>query len=208
MEPVDKVLSILAEDVETNISMTNIEAASNMYQHISDIASGEATESSNHPAANVYQKAQTYQYINNVPVPSMDSYVKPSPECITKIQELQVARQAAKDKAKSEEGKHLPTDAATRKKIPLYSGVLKYFPDALVAVAKVSQAGNDQHNPGQPLHWARDKSTDQEDTLMRHLLEVGTVDVDGHRHAAKLAWRALAILQLEIEKEKNAVTKG
>lgn len=101
-------------------------------------------------------------------------------------------------------GKHLPTDAKERKRIPLFSGVLKYFPDALVEVAKVSYAGNEQHNPGQPLHWAREKSTDQEDTLLRHLMESGTVDVDGQRHSAKLAWRALAVLQLEIEAERKA----
>jgi len=98
----------------------------------------------------------------------------------------------------------LPTEPKARKKVPLWSGLVKYFPDALVAVAAVSYAGNEQHNPGQPLHWARGKSMDQEDTLMRHLFESGSVDVDGHRHSAKMAWRALAILQLEIEKERNA----
>lgn len=41
---------------------------------------------------------------------------------------------------------------------------------------------------------------DQEDTLLRHLWESGTVDIDGHRHSAKVAWRALAMLQLEIER--------
>jgi Domain of unknown function (DUF5664) len=96
-------------------------------------------------------------------------------------------------------GVKLPTDPTERKKIPIYSGVLKYFPDAIAAVAAVSFAGNEQHNPGEPLHWARHKSTDQEDTLARHLMEAGSVDTDGHRHSAKAAWRALAILQLEIE---------
>lgn len=93
----------------------------------------------------------------------------------------------------------LPTEAKARKAIPICTGVLDYFPDALAAVAEVSRLGNEQHNPGQPLHWARGKSTDQEDCLVRHLLERGTIDTDGSRHSAKLAWRALAILQLEIE---------
>lgn len=96
----------------------------------------------------------------------------------------------------------LPTGAEERKKTPLWSGLVQYFPDALVAVAQVSQAGNDQHNPGQPLHWAREKSTDHRDTLLRHLFDSGTVDVDGGRHSAKLAWRALALLQLEIEQSR------
>ena len=93
----------------------------------------------------------------------------------------------------------LPTDAKERKKIPLATGLLDYFPDALAAVANLSYVGNEQHNPGQPLHWARHKSTDQADTLMRHLLERGTLDSDGVRHSTKVAWRALAILQLELE---------
>lgn len=97
----------------------------------------------------------------------------------------------------------LPSDPKERKKIPLWSGLMQYFPDALIAVAKVSYAGNEQHNPGQPLRWAREKSSDQEDTLLRHLMERGTVDSDGMRHSAKVAWRALAMLQLELEESQR-----
>jgi Domain of unknown function (DUF5664) len=93
----------------------------------------------------------------------------------------------------------LPVDATERKSIPLWSGLMQYFPDALIAVAKLSYIGNAQHNPGQPLHWAREKSTDQEDTLLRHLMERGSLDSDGVPHSAKVAWRALAMLQLELE---------
>ena len=93
----------------------------------------------------------------------------------------------------------LPEDPKERKKIPLASGVLDYFPSALIEVAKVSQAGNDQHNPGEDLHWARGKSMDQSDTIVRHFMERGGIDSDGVRHSAKLAWRALALLQLELE---------
>jgi hypothetical protein len=90
-------------------------------------------------------------------------------------------------------------DAAERKALPIVEGVLDYFPLALLEVAKVSKAGNDQHNPGQPLHWARGKSFDHANCIGRHLLERGTFDTDGLRHSAKLAWRALALLQKEIE---------
>lgn len=93
----------------------------------------------------------------------------------------------------------LPTDAAERKAVPLFSGVASYFPAALAEVARVSKVGNDQHNPGEPMHWARGKSTDQADCIMRHLLEHGAIDTDGLRHSAKMAWRALALLQLELE---------
>src|SRR6185437_2901737 len=93
----------------------------------------------------------------------------------------------------------LPSNAQERKGIPITTGVLDYFPDALAEIAKVSKAGNDQHNPGQPLHWDKSKSTDHADCIGRHLIERGTVDTDGQRHSAKLAWRALALLQTELE---------
>jgi hypothetical protein len=95
----------------------------------------------------------------------------------------------------------LPEGAAERKEYPIASGVADYFPDALVAVANVSWRGNNQHNPGQPLHWARSKSGDEADTMFRHFLQRGTLDTDGVRHSAKMAWRALALLQKEIEAE-------
>jgi len=94
-----------------------------------------------------------------------------------------------------------PQDAKGRKSRPVASGVLDYFPDALVAISEVSWHGNEQHNPGKPLHWDRSKSQDEPDCLIRHFLQRGTLDSDGLRHTAKLAWRALALLQKEIEAE-------
>ena len=88
---------------------------------------------------------------------------------------------------------------AKRKAIPLFSGVFKYFPKALCEVAKCSQAGSEQHHPGQPLHWDRSKSSDEPDALLRHLLQYDQLDDDGMLHAAKVAWRALALLEKTIE---------
>lgn len=105
------------------------------------------------------------------------------------------------DKFKMKEGL-LPTVAAARKAIPIFTGVLDYFPDAVAAVAELSRVGNEQHNPGQPLHWDRTKSMDHADCIGRHMIERGTIDTDGIRHSAKVAWRALAMLQLEIEASK------
>jgi hypothetical protein len=93
--------------------------------------------------------------------------------------------------------------AIERKATPVFSGVLKYFPDAIWAIAKCSQAGNDQHNAGEPLHWSREKSSDHHDALTRHLMESGEIDDDGIAHSAKMAWRALAVLQLEIENRRS-----
>lgn len=75
-----------------------------------------------------------------------------------------------------------------------------YFPAALAAVSEVSLIGNEQHNPGQPMHWARGKSTNHADKIIRHLVDAGTLDTDGTRHSAKLAWRALALLEEELER--------
>ena len=97
----------------------------------------------------------------------------------------------------------LPKDSATRKNVPVATGCLDYFPDAIAAVAHVSWVGNQKHNPGEPLHWDRSKSTDEADALMRHFLERGTLDSDGIRHSAKVAWRALALLQKEIEAQSE-----
>ncbi len=97
-----------------------------------------------------------------------------------------------------------PDTAAERKRRPIASGVLDYFPDALVAIAEVSWRGNEQHNPGTSLRWDRSKSGDESDALIRHFLQRGTVDDDGMPHSAKLAWRALALLQKEIEEHERA----
>ena len=87
--------------------------------------------------------------------------------------------------------------AKSRKDIPVFSGVLKYFPNALKEVAKCSKAGNDQHHPDKPLHWDMNKSTDEYDALTRHLIDhtINPMDDDGVLHLAKVAWRALAGLE-------------
>jgi len=96
-------------------------------------------------------------------------------------------------------GLSLPFDAKKRKQVPIFSGVLRYFPDAIAAVAACSFQGNEQHNPGTKLHWDRSKSGDELDALTRHLMEAGTVDNDGVLHSTKVAWRARANLQKELE---------
>lgn len=96
----------------------------------------------------------------------------------------------------------LPTDAAERKNAPICRGVLDYFPRALAAVANLSRVGNEQHNPGEPMHWAKEKSTDEADCIVRHLIERGRLDSDGVPHSAKVAWRALAMLERELEAEQ------
>jgi hypothetical protein len=102
----------------------------------------------------------------------------------------------------------LPTDPADRKAIPVVTGFMDYFSAAIAEVCRVTKAGNDQHNPGQPLHWARGKSMDHADCIGRHLIERGTVDTDGQRHSAKLACRAMMLLQEELEAEGAPISRG
>jgi hypothetical protein len=105
----------------------------------------------------------------------------------------------------------LPTDDIGRKALPIFDGVLCYFPDALLEVARVSAQGNQQHNPGEPLHWARGKSMDQFNTALRHMMDHrafktpydGKFDGQPVWHLAKAAWRILAALQLEIEAQQG-----
>jgi hypothetical protein len=99
-------------------------------------------------------------------------------------------------------------DSAYRKTLPMCTGLIDYFPDACAAVANVSCIGNMKHNPGEPMHHARGKSMDHADCIARHLTERGGYDivvVDGTeyriRHTAALAWRAMALLQQELEDE-------
>lgn len=100
----------------------------------------------------------------------------------------------------------LPIDSAARKGYPLMSGLLNYFPAALAGVARTSQLGNEKHNPGQPLHHARGKSTDHGDCIIRHLMDlqdlIAVNKKDGPllreailSEASSLAWRALALSQ-------------
>lgn len=93
-----------------------------------------------------------------------------------------------------------------RKEMPLFSGCLNYFPRALLAVAEHSRKANDKHNPGEPLHWSKGKSSDHADCVARHLVDIGptwdAVDPEfDSLHATALAWRALALLETVLERE-------
>lgn len=88
----------------------------------------------------------------------------------------------------------LPSDPKERKRYPLYRGLFQYFPKALAAVALQSHIGGEQHGHAE-LHWDRNKSSDDADALLRHVLE-------GDWPAA--AWRALAVLEKELEAAESA----
>ena len=92
-------------------------------------------------------------------------------------------------------------DDGNRESYPLYDGLFAYFPAALCEVARWSMVGNDKHNPGEELHWSREKSTDHQNKILRHLLDYDQTEENGFIEAVPLAWRALALLQTELEKK-------
>lgn len=114
----------------------------------------------------------------------------------------------------------LPKNYKARKSLPMYTFLTKYFPDAIIELVKVSVAGNVQHNPGQPMHWARGTSTDQMETAVRHIFDHGmgntyddeppevlaTIGDQGTMHLAKAAWRLLAEIQLICEARQKALS--
>lgn len=106
----------------------------------------------------------------------------------------------------------IPEDSATRKGIPLHTGLLAYFPSALASVAQVSRVCNSKHNPDQPLRWSKENSCDHQDALLRHLIDTAYDPVardpeDGTLLAAKVAWRALAQLQVLHDKGEDIFAK-
>lgn len=98
-----------------------------------------------------------------------------------------------------EQPRYLPDDSKVREQYPLYDGLFAYFPAALLEVSRWSGVGNAKHNPGEPLHWSREKSTDHENKILRHLLDARQTDEHGFVEAVALAWRALALCQTILE---------
>ena len=100
------------------------------------------------------------------------------------------------------------SDSKIRKGMPLFSGCFAYFPDALLAVSEHSRKANDKHNPGEPLHWSKDKSSDHADCIARHLVDIGpnwdNIDPEFNSlHATALVWRSLALLQTVLERQRK-----
>lgn len=93
----------------------------------------------------------------------------------------------------------LPDDVAARNSFPMATGLLDYFPNALAEVARLSFVATQQHHPGEEMHWERGKSMEHRDKIIRHLIDTGKVDDKGMRHSTMVAWRALALLQEEME---------
>lgn len=98
----------------------------------------------------------------------------------------------------------IPQDDARRKAAPMARGLLHYFPAALFEIAAHSLAADLKHNGKNPdgPTWARGKSSDHEDCIVRHTIDAGKPGTPGRMyHLTARAWRALAALQEECERE-------
>ena len=87
--------------------------------------------------------------------------------------------------------RRIGSNSEQRKRVPIYTGFIKYFPDAIIEVTKQSTRGMLQHDTPT---WNKDVSTDELDALMRHMIE---------EDWAAVAWRAMANLQRQCDEENK-----
>lgn len=117
--------------------------------------------------------------------------------CCSPLVDPGIRQQA--DLAPLRSGNVLPEDDSKRGLYPMAEGCLDYFPNALAEVSRISFEGNQKHNPGEPMGWAREKSTDHRNKIIRHTVDSREDTETAIEHAAQAAWRALAHLQTKIE---------
>jgi hypothetical protein len=79
---------------------------------------------------------------------------------------------------------------------------VRYFPDALAEIGELCVVSNNKHNPGEPIHWSREKSNDHAGSWGRHIAKMGTIDPEsGLPHDTSVGWRRLAMSQIRIEEQ-------
>jgi hypothetical protein len=93
-------------------------------------------------------------------------------------------------------------------KAPIARGFLNYFPRAIEAVATVSQAGYEKYKKWAGWRDVENAEVRYRDALARHLLSDDVYDNapggTGCMHLAQVAWNALALLDLYLEKHPQA----
>lgn len=93
-----------------------------------------------------------------------------------------------------------------RKAYPVLTGALMYFPFAFAELAKLSARANEQHNPGEPVHWDYSKSIGDGNELVRHLMDSlgpNPIDAEGVHHDVKVLWRAAETVERRIRRERG-----
>ena len=141
--------------------------------------------------------------VTNVSKEAINEYVSKIPDDPTDTPK----QQASKDNGcNTPVRSSITTDPVARKSIPIHTTLFKYFPKAVAEIANCCVVGGAQHGQSiEELHWDRSKSGNALDALMRHALDAGFMDTDGVRHSAKIAFRALANLELELESVEKSL---
>lgn len=85
--------------------------------------------------------------------------------------------------------------SAARKLAPVHRGFNRYFPNAILAVAYLSRAANEKHNPNTEIGWSWNISDDHEDCVARHQLHLDHLDEFGLPHYVAVAWRSMSQLE-------------
>jgi hypothetical protein len=121
---------------------------------------------------------------------------------------LEIADQRPEWSERDPSGK--PANAAGSKldagKAPIFRGVINYFPNAIVEVAKVSGFGAEKYTWN---GWESvpDGVNRYSDAMGRHLIgetiDGPTDPATGLSHAAQVAWNALARLELMLREQKK-----
>lgn len=92
-------------------------------------------------------------------------------------------------------------------KPPAMRGLGCYFPHALLAVAEVSGFGYVKYKTWGGWRNVEDGEARYADAMMRHLLARAGGEIFDQesklRHAAQLAWNALALLELELQNARS-----
>ena len=87
-------------------------------------------------------------------------------------------------------------------KAPMWRGLVAYFPNALSAVAQVSQMGKDKYGEWGGWRYVEGAEGRYTDALMRHMSAVARGELfdpeSGLPHKAHAAWNALAILEMQL----------
>ncbi len=93
-----------------------------------------------------------------------------------------------------------------RKEYPVLTAALMYFPHAFAELARCSYLANEQHNPGEPVHWDYTKSVGDGNELLRHLMDAlgpNPIDAEGVHHDVKVLWRAAELVERRIRRERG-----
>ena len=97
----------------------------------------------------------------------------------------------------------LPEDDNARKAIPI-DAIFKFWPDAMIELARHIQFGADKYANGVPV-WNRELSSDHKGSAFRHQIDLikSTSREDRLHHQVAIVWREISQLQLDCEEQND-----